>query len=103
MTRYISGQLRSLALAVRLALRNLLQDRLRLVLSVIGVALSVMLILFVLGLREGTLRTAVIYLDNAPGSVAVMPPGAKSTSAGLGQFWLLRPPTPWHRHQVLGG
>ena len=69
-----------------LALRNLVQDTLRFALSVVGVALAVMLILFLLGLRAGIFRSAVIYLDNAPGSVAVMPAGVESTSAGVSQF-----------------
>ena len=69
-----------------LALQNLLQDKLRFALSVVGVALAVMLILFLLGLRAGILRSAIIYLDNAPGSVAVMPAGVKNTSAGVSQF-----------------
>lgn len=68
-----------------LALQNLAQDKLRLALSVVGVALPVMLILFMLGLRAGVFRSAVIYLDNTPGSVAVMPAGVKSTSAGSAQ------------------
>jgi len=71
---------------VNLAIHNLLQDKLRFVLSVTGVALAVMLILFLLGLRQGMFRSAVIYLDHAPGSVAVMPVGVKSTNAGSGQF-----------------
>ena len=45
-----------------------------------------MLILFLLGLREGMFQGAVAYLDHEPGSVAVMPAGVKSTSAGSGQF-----------------
>jgi len=69
-----------------LALSNLLQDKLRLVLSVIGVGLAVMLILFLLGLRAGMFRSAVIYLDNAPGSVVVAPPGVSSTGAGSGRL-----------------
>ncbi len=69
-----------------LALQNLLQDKLRFALSVVGVALAVMLILFLLGLRAGILRSAIIYFDNAPGSVAVMPAGVKNTSAGISQF-----------------
>ena len=69
-----------------LALRNLLQDTLRFALSVVGVALAVMLILFLLGLRAGIFQSAVIYLDHAPGSVAVMPAGVRSTSAGVSQF-----------------
>jgi putative ABC transport system permease protein len=71
---------------MNLALSNLFQDKLRFLLSVIGIALAVMLILFLLGLRQGVLRNAVMYLDNAPGSVAVMPQGVKSTGAGAGQF-----------------
>lgn len=69
-----------------LALRNLLQDKLRLILSVLGVALAVMLILFLLGLRAGIFRAPVMYLDNTPGSVVVLPQGGRSTSAGSGQF-----------------
>jgi putative ABC transport system permease protein len=71
---------------MNLAIHNLLQDKLRFALSVTGVALAVMLILFLLGLRAGVFRTAVAYLDHQPGSVAVMPAGVKSTSAGSGQF-----------------
>ena len=71
---------------MNLAIHNLLQDKLRFVLSVTGVALAVMLILFLLGLRQGMFRSAVIYLDHAPGSVAVMPVGVKSTNTGSGQF-----------------
>jgi putative ABC transport system permease protein len=71
---------------MNLAVHNLFQDKLRFVLSVTGVALAVMLILFLLGLRAGMFRSAVLYLDHAPGSVAVMPAGVKSTSAGSGQF-----------------
>src|SRR3990170_3473966 len=71
---------------MKLALQNLLQDKVRFALCVIGIALAVMLILFLLGLRAGVFRSAVIYLDHAPGSVAVLPEGVKSTSAGSGQF-----------------
>lgn len=71
---------------MNLAAHNLLQDKLRFLLSVAGVALAVMLILFLLGLREGVLRSAVVYLDHTPGSVMVMPSGVKSTSAGSGQM-----------------
>jgi putative ABC transport system permease protein len=71
--------------APRLALQNLLQDKLRLVLSVVGIALAVMLILFLLGLRQGVFRSTTIYLDKAPGSIAVLPAGVKS-SHGHGQY-----------------
>jgi len=63
-----------------LAARNLGQDRLRFLLSVAGVGLALMLVLFLLGLREGALRSSGVYLDNAPGSVAVLPPGVSTTS-----------------------
>lgn len=68
-----------------LAVQNLLQDKVRFTLSVVGIALPVMLILFLLGLRQGVFRSTVIYLDNTPGSIAVLPPGANS-SHGHGQF-----------------
>lgn len=67
---------------MRLAMQNLLQDKTRLLLSVIGVGFAVMLILFLLGLRAGMFRSAVIYLDNAPGSVVVVPAGVPSISVG---------------------
>ncbi len=41
---------------MNLAIHNLLQDKLRFVLSVTGVALAVMLILFLLGVRQGMLE-----------------------------------------------
>lgn len=69
-----------------LALRNLLQDKTRLALSVVGIAFAVMLILFLLGLRAGVYEGAAAYLDNAPGAVAVLPQGVKSTLAGSGQY-----------------
>jgi len=76
--------------ALSLALRNLGQDRLRFALSVVGVGLALMLVLFLMGLREGALRGAVVYLDNAPGPVAVMPPGV-SGSIGANAAQLLTP------------
>ncbi|MBI5946969.1 MAG: ABC transporter permease [Chloroflexi bacterium] len=77
---------RSAASALRLGMRNLFQDRLRFALSVAGVGLSLMLVLFMLGIRAGALRSAVVYLDNAPGTVEVLPPGGRSTAAGSAQF-----------------
>lgn len=72
--------------APRLALQNLLQDKLRLVLSVVGIALAVMLILFLLGLRAAMLESTTAYLANTPGSVAVLPQGVKGTLAGSGEY-----------------
>lgn len=68
-----------------LAMHNLFQDKLRLVLSVVGIALAVMLMLFLLGFRQGVFKSTAIYLENAPGSVAVMPAGVDS-SHGHGQY-----------------
>ena len=86
----VAGTVLKPSLSIRqpwgLALQNLAQDRLRLALSVVGVALPVMLILFMLGLRAGVFRTSVMYLDHTSGPVAVMPQGVRSTSAGSGQF-----------------
>lgn len=69
-----------------LALHNLAQDRLRLALSVLSVALAVMLILFLLGLRRGVSRAAVTYLDHTPGAVVVLPQGGRGTAAGSARF-----------------
>jgi len=64
-----------------LGLQNLMQDKLRFVLSIVGIALAVMLILFLLGLREGFYEGGKAYLAHAPGSVVVMPPGVRNTLA----------------------
>ncbi len=72
---------------MRLGLQNLLQDRLRFALSVVGIALSVMLILFLLGLRQGFLDGVTAYLSHTPGSVVVMPQAVKNTLSGsTGQY-----------------
>ena len=77
----------SMGPAPRLALQNLLQDKLRLVLSVVGIALAVMLILFLLGLRAGIFNSAKAYLANTPGSIVVLPQEIKSTlAAGSGEY-----------------
>lgn len=72
---------------MRLALQNLLQDRLRFVLSIVGIALAVMLILFLLGLRAGFFEGSQAYLAHSPGSIMVMPQGVRNTvAAGTGQY-----------------
>ena len=68
-----------------LAFRNLVQDTLRFFLSVIGIALGVMLILFLLGLRQGVFQSTMVYLEHTPGSIAVLPAGVTS-SHGHGQI-----------------
>lgn len=54
-----------------IALRNLLQDKLRLILSVAGVALAVMLILILSGILSGVNAQVGSYLANTPGAVVV--------------------------------
>src|SRR5215203_560290 len=59
-----------------LAQRNLFQNKVRLSLSAVGVALSVMLILN--GFLTGVNRQATAYLDNSPGSVVVVQEGIRN-------------------------
>lgn len=54
-----------------LARRNLFQDKIRLMLSVSGVALAVMLILILKGFLSGMNRQITSYLDRSPGSIVV--------------------------------
>jgi putative ABC transport system permease protein len=68
-----------------LARRNLAHDRIRLALSVMGVALSVMLILLLSGYLAGIYRQASAYLDNAPGSIVVAQKGVR-TFIGASSF-----------------
>ena len=73
-----------------IARRNLFQDRMRLVLSVLGVALAVMLILVLNGLLDGTFRQVSRYLESTPGSVVVAQSGVKNL---LGATSILPPGT----------
>lgn len=54
-----------------LARRNLFQDKVRLMLSISGVALAVMLILILKGFLSGMNRQITAYLDHSPGSLVV--------------------------------
>ena len=68
-----------------LARRNLFRDRTRFLLSVLGVAVSVGLILLLSGYRAGVYRQASAYLDNTPGTVVVAEKGIRDflgTSSG---------------------
>ncbi len=79
-----------------LAQRNLFRDRTRFLLSVLGVAVSVGLILLLAGYRAGVYRQSSAYLDNTAGSVviaergirdflgtsSVLPPNALETVVG---------------------
>ncbi len=54
-----------------LARRNLIQDKTRLSLSILGVALAVMMILVLKGFQTGFYRQITAYLDHSPGSIVV--------------------------------
>lgn len=58
-----------------IARRNLLQDKVRLCMSVLGIALAVMLILILGGFLNGVYRQAAAYLERTPGSVVVAQEG----------------------------
>lgn len=62
-------------MSVLIAFRNLLQEKLRLLLSVSGVALAVMLVLILNGFVAGLYKQVSAYLDNAPGSIVVTQQG----------------------------
>ena len=62
-------------MSVLLALRNLFQDRVRLLLSIAGVAAAVMLVLILEGFSAGLYRQVGAYLEHAPGSVVVTQQG----------------------------
>jgi putative ABC transport system permease protein len=55
-----------------LARHNLLKDKMRLALSVIGVSLAVMLILLLFGLRGGVYAQISGYLSHTPGAIIVL-------------------------------
>src|SRR5215203_1185971 len=61
-----------------LALRNLFHNKVRLLLSATGVALSVMLILILGGFLSGVYTQATAYLDHSPGSVVVVQGGIRN-------------------------
>lgn len=58
--------------------RNLVADPVRFLLSVLGVAVSISLILLLAGYRAGVYRQATAYLDNTPGSVVVAERGIRT-------------------------
>ncbi len=69
-----------------LARRNLFRDRTRFLLSVLGVAVSIGLILLLAGYRSGVYSQASAYLRNTPGTVVVAERGIRDflgTSSAL--------------------
>ena len=61
-----------------LASRNLFQDKVRLALSIAGVALAAMLILLLNGFLNGLYRQVSSYLDRSPGSIVVAQDGVSN-------------------------
>src|SRR4030067_578568 len=68
--------------------RNLIQERTRLALSVVGVALAILLILLLQGFLGGMFRQIAAYLENSPGSLVVAQDGVVNL---LGATSLLPP------------
>lgn len=68
---------------MNLARRNLAQDKLRLALSVAGVALAVMLILILNGFVTGIDRQVTTYLDHMAGGVVLVQPGSNGLQSVL--------------------
>ena len=62
-----------------LALRNLAVDWVRLGLSVLGVAVSVMLVLILRGYLDGAYQQASAYFDHTPGQIVVAQAGTRNT------------------------
>lgn len=62
-------------MSVLIAFKNLLQEKFRLLLSVAGVSLAVMLVLILNGFVSGLYKQVSAYLDNSPGSLVVMQQG----------------------------
>lgn len=65
-----------------LARHNLLKDKMRLALSVIGVSLAMMLILLLFGLRGGVYAQISGYLSHTPGAVVVLQQDADNILSG---------------------
>jgi putative ABC transport system permease protein len=84
---------------VLLARRNLAHDRPRLVLSILGVGLSIMLVLLLAGFETGLYRQLSAYLDGTPGSLVVAQTGV---SESLAVTSLLPPGAPERVEQTDG-
>jgi len=65
-------------MVVKLAFRNLIHDRLSLVVTLIGIVFSVVLLSFQSGLYFGIEQTIARVIDAAPGEIVIAPVGTKS-------------------------
>lgn len=69
-----------------LARHNLLRDRTRLALSVVGVALAIMLMLLLSGLLSGMYTQIGAYLEHSPGQVVVAQKGVRNLLGATSQL-----------------
>jgi putative ABC transport system permease protein len=74
-----------MSLAPKLAFRNLIHDRLRLIATVIGIVFSIVLVTVQMGLYVSFERMVTVIIDNAGADIWIVPRGTKSfeDSAGL--------------------
>jgi putative ABC transport system permease protein len=66
-----------MSLKFRLASRNLFHDRLRLIATIVGIVLSIVLVTVQMGLYVGFGRMVTTMIDHAPADLWVMPLGTK--------------------------
>ncbi len=86
-------------MSVLIAFKNLLQEKFRLLLSVAGVSLAVMLVLILNGFVSGLYKQVSAYLDNSPGSLVVTQQGVTNL---LGATSLLPPGAEYQVWEVEG-
>src|SRR5262244_2809941 len=67
-----------MSLVLTLASRNLLQDRLRFVATLVGIVFSVVLVMVQMGLYLGFSRMVTTMIDHAPADLWIVSRGAKS-------------------------
>ena len=72
---FTSGHVMSLI--VRIASRNLLQDRVRFVITVVGIVISIVLVTVQMGLFLSFERMVSTMIDHAPGGLWIVPTGTK--------------------------
>src|SRR5579872_2588933 len=67
-----------MSLVLTLASRNLFQDRLRFIATLVGIAFSIVLVLVQMGLFFGFGRMVSAMIDHASADIWVVAPGSKS-------------------------
>src|ERR1700746_993677 len=66
-----------MSLIFKLASRNLLQDRLRFIATVVGIVFSIVLVTIQMGLFLSFERTVTVMIDHAPADLWIVPLGTK--------------------------